>query len=185
MRRILAIVMMLIILTGCKKSNGTEPALALRDKILQSEGCRFTVVIDADYGETLYSFTMDCISDQSGNVTFTVVKPDTIRGITGKVDSEGGSITFDDKVLSFPLLADEQLTPVSTPWLLLRTLRSGYISGGGKDGDYYKVIIDDTYENEVLKTQVWLDDQNMPIHCDFLWKNRRILTAKVENFAIV
>lgn len=185
MKRIFAVLVLLLILTGCQNSDGTEPAMTLRDALLQAEGCSFLAVVTADYGDSNYTFTMDCSGDALGNVRFTVAEPETIQGITGVIDHEGGKLTFDDQVLAFPLLADEQLTPVSAPWLLVRTLRGGYISAGGQDGEYYKVQMDDSYEEDPLRMDVWLDDRNMPVHCDFLWANRRILSVEIRNFQIL
>jgi len=185
MRRIIAIFLLLTVLTGCKNTDGTKPAVLLREKLLQSNGCSFLAVVTADYGESIYTFSLDCTADADGNITFTVADPETIKGISGRIDQEGGKLTFDDQVLAFPLLADDQLTPVSVPWLLVRTLRGGYISAGGKDGEHYKVQIDDSYEEDPLQLDIWLDDANLPIHCDFLWNGRRILSAEIKNFAIL
>ena len=181
MRRILPF-FLVFLFVGCAKTDGTGPALSLRERLLQSKGCRFEVVITADYGDRIYSFTMNCITDCDGNVSFTVSEPESIAGISGIIDSEGGKLTFDDKLLAFPLLADDQLTPVSAPWLMMRTIRSGYISAGGEDGDQYKIQMDDSYEEDPLRLEVWLNQDNTPVHCDFIWKNRRFLSAKINNF---
>ena len=71
---------------------------------------------------------MDCKADSSGNLTFTVVKPETISGITGTLSGDGGNLTFDDTALHFELMAENQLSPVSAPWILIKTLRNGYIT---------------------------------------------------------
>lgn len=185
MRRFLPFILPILLLVGCKASANAEPALALRNKLLQSNGCSFLTVVTADYGDSIYTFTLDCLADKDGNVSFTVIDPETISGITGKIDYEGGKLTFSEKILAFPLVADEQLTPVSVPWLLVRTLRSGYIGAGGQDGDYQKVEMDDSYDEDPLRVDVWFNEANLPVHCDFLWNNRRILTAKIENFSIL
>ena len=185
MRRFLPLMLFVVFLCGCSKTDGTESALLLRERLLQSSGCRFSANITADYGDATYAFVLDCQSDAEGNITFTVVEPETIQGITGMIDSAGGKLTFDDRILAFPLLADDQLTPVAVPWLLVRTLRSGYISAGGRDGDAYKIQMDDSYEEDPLRLDVWLNDEYIPIHCDFLWNNRRFLSAEIKNFAFL
>ena len=185
MRRFLPMILLTFLLVGCSRSGNIEPAISLRDKLLQANGCCFRAIITADYGEHIYSFKMDCQSDEKGNIHFSVLEPETISGITGEIDGEGGKLTFFEKILAFPLLADEQLTPVSVPWLLVRTLRGGYIGAGGRDGDLYKVQMDDSYEDDPLRVDVWFNDMGDPVHCDFLWNNRRILTAKIEEFHIL
>lgn len=185
MKRVIIAVLFFTLLTGCKNADSIEPGIALREQLLQANECRFTVVITADYTEYTYTFTLDCISDKNGNITFCVIEPESIRHVTGRIDSEGGRIVFDDQILAFPLIADDQLTPVSVPWLLMRTLRGGYISAGGKDGDNFKLQMDDSFEEDPLTLDIWLDDKYQPIHCDFLWRNRRILTAEIKNFSIL
>lgn len=181
MRRILPF-LLIVLLVGCVKTDGTGPALSLRERLLKSNGCHFEAEVTANYGDYIYTFAMDCKTDHDGNVSFTVTEPESIQGITGFVDAEGGKLTFDDQLLVFPLLADDQLTPVSAPWLLIRTLRNGYISAGGKEGDHYKIQMDDSYEEDPLRVDVWLNHENTPIYCDFMWNNRRFLSAKINNF---
>lgn len=185
MRRLLPLLLLAIFLFGCKKTDGTEPALILRERLMESSGCSFKTVITADYGDSSYTFIMDCRADSEGNITFTVAEPETIQGITGKIDAEGGRLTFDERVLAFPLLTDGQLTPVSVPWLLMRTLRGGYISAGGRDGENYKIQMDDSYEEDPLRVDIWLNEENVPIHCDFMWNNRRFLSAQIIDFAFL
>lgn len=155
-------------------------ALALRSKILQAKTCSFTAAITADYGDVIYSFSMDCVADNQGNVTFTVTKPETIAGITGKLTADGGSLTFDGTALAIPLLTDDLITPVSAPWILMRTLRSGYITSCA-DG---RITIDDSYADDALKLDITLDGEQKPALAEIYWKNRRILTVEVTSFAL-
>ena len=173
---------LVFLLSGCGNS-GTLPdrALALRDKILESDGCSFQCEITADYGEKQYVFSMDCKTDREGNLVFAVTKPATIHGITGKINTSGGAITFDDKVLAFQTMADGQITPVSAPWLLMKTLRSGYIKGVSEDDDGYQIAIDDSYEEKTFQLNVEVED-NYPECCEIFWEGRRVLTVKVEEF---
>ena len=99
--------------------------MKLRSRILQASACVFRMDITADYEDQLHTFSMDCRMDSQGSVTFTVLKPDTIAGITGMLSGDGGGLTFEDTVLHFPMLADGRLSPVSAPWILMKTLRGG------------------------------------------------------------
>ena len=131
-----------MLLCGCKNSN--EPvskAISIRNKLLEGNGCSFSAKVHADYGEKLYTFKMDCQVDQTGNLTFSVIEPATIHGIAGKVSTVGGAITFDDKILAFPTIADGQVSPVSAPWLLIKTLRSGYIKGCAELDDGFTIDV--------------------------------------------
>ena len=83
------------------------------------------------------------------------------------------------------MLADDQLAPVSAPWLLLKTLRSGYLTSAGKDGDLMRITIDDRYEDDALTMDIWVDREDRPVYAEILWKGENILTITVENFQIV
>ena len=185
MKRIIAALCLVVLMTGCAgKSDELNRAMALRSKML-TQGIRFEAEITADYGDKIYTFGMECQSDDQGAFTFTVTQPQSITGISGRIDATGGKLTFDDKALSFPLMADEQITPVSGPWVLIKTLRSGYLTSCGRDGNQIRVAIDDSYADDALHLDIWLDNEELPMRAEILWKGRRILTVAVKNFHFV
>lgn len=165
-----------------------EDALAhgmqLRENMLQNS-CSFVAQITADYGDKSYTFSVGCTADTEGNLSFVVLSPESIAGITGRITAQNGYLTFDDTVLAFPLLADGEVSPVSAPWLMVRTLRSGYLESAGMDGDNLLLTIFDSYEEDALQLDVWLDDENRPVHTDILWQGRRVLSITVKDFAFV
>ena len=183
MKRILAVVFVLF-LFGCSTAEYTEPAIELRQRLLSGRNCLFDCIVTADYGDKLYTFSMKCEADQNGKVSFIVSEPDTIRGISGNMSAQGGAITFDDQVLAFPMLADGQVAPIGAPFLLIKTLRSGYIRSCGKDDRFWKIQIDDSYEEKSLQLDIWLDEHLAPIRCDILYAGRRYLVVDIENFVI-
>lgn len=180
MKRLVPLFVCVCMLFGCKGNEGMDQALALRSAILQAKECRFSIDITADYGDMLYSFSVDCGADDKGNVNFTVTKPETIAGITGKITADGAKLTFDDTALAIPMLTDDQITPVSAPWILMRTLRGGYITSYDKG----RITIDDSYADDALKLDITLNQQNQPSFAEVYWKNRRILTMEVTSFVL-
>ena len=184
MKRIGLLLGVVLLLTGCGKGKELDRAMALRTELLAASECSFRTEITADYGDKVHSFTMDNHSDGNGNVEFTVVGPDSISGITGSVGNSGGELTFDDTALAFPLLADGQLAPVTAPWLLIKTLRSGYLTSAGMEGALLRITIDDRYEEDALTADIWVNDENSPVRAEFSWQGRSILTIQVEDFRI-
>ena len=186
MKRIILALVALLTLTGCVGNNGElERAMQLRAKLLASSGCSFDAMVTADYGETLYTFSVTCEADGQGNVNFTVKEPETISGITGTVSAEGGKLTFDDTALSFPLLADGQVTPVTAGWLLVRTLRGGYVKSCGMDGTRIRLAVDDSYQADALHLDIWLGEGDLPDYAEIVYDDRRILSLEVTNFQIL
>lgn len=183
MKRLLAIMLCVMLLSGCSLGQSEiDRAMGIRQKLLGSNGCSFDAVITADYGDEVHTFSMNCQTDGNGGVSFTVTAPETISGITGSIDHEGGKLAFDDTVLAFELLADGQVTPVSAPWLFIRTLRSGYLSACGVSGDGLHIQIDDSYADDALRLDIWTDANELPLRCEIVWQGRRILSLDVRNF---
>ncbi len=180
MKKLFPIFLCVYLLVGCNGNDGMNEALALRSAIVRAKSCHFTTNITADYGDMIYNFTMACVADENGNLSFTVVEPKTIAGITGRLTADGGSLTFDESVLAIPMLTDDQITPVSAPWILMRTLRGGYISSCAKG----RITIDDSYAEDALTLDILLDENNHPVFAEIYWKNRRILTLEVSSFVL-
>lgn len=157
--------------------------MALRASMI-AKSMAFDAEITADYGDKTYTFSMVCQVDKEGKMTFEVTAPESIAGITGTVSAAGGHLTFDDKALAFELMADELLTPVSAPWILIKTLRSGYLTSCNEEGGQLRVAIDDSYEEDALHLDVWLDENDLPQAAEIYWQGRRLLTVNVKNFTI-
>lgn len=183
--RVAAIICVLLLLTGCKGSGDSlDRAMALRNRVLREDGCSFTATVTADYGEQIYVFKMACKTDREGDLTFTVAEPDTIAGITGKISGTGGAITFDDKVLAFQTIADGLVTPVTAPWLFMKTLRSGYLKDAAETEQGIEISIDDSYAEEALQLRIRTVG-DLPASAEIFWQSRRILTITVENFSFL
>ena len=183
--RLATILCIVILLSGCKGSgNSLDRAVALRNRILRANGCTFSATVTADYGEQIYVFKMDCEADREGNLTFTVKEPATIDGITGKISGTGGVITFDDKILAFQTIADGLVTPVTAPWLVMKTLRSGYLKDSAETEQGIEISIDDTYAEESLQLRIRTTG-DLPASGEIFWQGRRILTIVVEYFSFL
>ena len=174
----------MLLISGCMGNNkDLDRMMELRASLLAGS-CTFKAEITADYGDKIHNFAIDCKSDSKGNVGFSVTAPESISGIAGRMESEGGKLTFEDTALSFPLLADGQVTPVSAPYLLIKTLRGGYVRSVGEDGEFLRVTVDDSYEENALQLDIWLDSENLPIRAEILYDGRRILSMNIVDFCI-
>lgn len=161
-----------------------QHALYLRSKLLSSDRCSFDASVTADYGEVIYTFLLKCQCDANGDFTFTVAEPETISGITGKISSKGGQITFDDKALFFEEIAQGQITPVGAPWVLLNALKGGYIKGAGDADNGVLLQLDDSYAEKALHLNVNLDSNFLPSFAEIFYDGRRIMSIGIKNFII-
>ena len=186
MKKFAALMIALVIMTGCTgKRNEMDRAMNLRAALLGSGGCSFTAQICADYGDAYHEFTLYCEGMNNGDLGFRVEQPETISGITGRFKGKEGKLTFDDVALTFPLLADGQVTPVSGPWIFLKTLLGGYLTACNQEAELLHLTINDSYEEDALQLEIWLDGEDRPVQAEILYKGRRILTLTIENFQIL
>ena len=179
-------VLLVLFLLGCDSSASMmDQAISLRQSILKAEKCSFKCIITADYAEQLYTFTLNCVFDKNGTMQFEVVQPERISGISGQIDSNSGKLVFNGQAIAFPLLADGYISPVSAPWVVMKTLRGGYIVSCGKEDNGMLLSINDSYEDEALNIQIWTDEYLCPCQAEVLWCGKRILTMKVIDFSVV
>ncbi len=182
MKKVIALLVALVLFSGC---SGTKDAqdklLKMRSELSQKE-CAFSAHIHADFGENTYDFILDCRFDNSGNMSFAVNSPETISGITGKISTAGGALTFDDKAVGFCLLADGEISPVSGPWLMLKALRGGFLASWREEKGGTLITVDDSFEGSAVSFQILVSQNLQPISAEIIWKGNSILSITVENF---
>lgn len=173
----------IVSLSGCTFSGDSmDSGLRLRNELLSASGCSFHAAVTADYGEKLYTFCVDCITDKNGKLTFSVTEPETISGITGFIEHNRSALTFDDEVLAFPQLTDDDISPISAPWIMINTLKSGYLTACGETEEGYELLLNDSYADEALQLEVYIDEDLKPYSCELLWRGRRVLSLKISKF---
>ena len=183
--KIIAVLLALLCLSGCgSKDAELERAMNLRAKLLTS-AVSFDAEITADYGSEIHTFSVYCQGDSQGNLGFRVTAPESIADITGRIEAGEGKLTYRDTVLAFPLLAEDQLSPVSAPWIFYTTLRGGYLTAAGMEEDLLRLTIDDSYREDALTVDIWLDGMDTPVRAEILYDGRRILTLLIKNFQMV
>lgn len=184
MKKVVWILIIVMLLGGCADTQAQlDRAMTVRAAMI-AEPVSFDAKVTADYGDKSYTFSMKCTCDTDGNLKFEVIEPKSIQGISGIICGTGGKLTFDDTALAFELMADGQFSPVSAPWVLMKTLRGGYLTSCTQEGDYLRVAIDDSYEEDALHLDIWMNGDDKPKVAEIFWKGRRLLTVEVENFII-
>jgi hypothetical protein len=67
---------------------------------------------------------------------------------------------------------------------MTQAIRSGYLASSCVEDNQIRLSIDDTYDNEPLRLDIWLNDDQKPSRADILCDGRRILTLTVSKFEI-
>ena len=183
MKKAVCMLLLCFLLSGCGSVNSEmDRAVTLRQALLQN-GCEFETYVTADYETELFYYAVRCRTDATGDVSFQILEPETIADISGKIETLAGKLIFEDTAVAFPLMADGQLTPVTAPWILVKALRSGYISACGMDGELVRIVVNDSYEENALRLDVWVNTENIPVKADVFWNERRILSMDVKSFS--
>ena len=187
MRKLLTLLLIMLSLSGCTaKNHELEQMMTFRASLLSAMGCQFSANITADYHDELYQFTLDCQCDEEGNLYFEVQTPESISGINGSIRGSGGKIYFENETaLAFETMADGQITPITAAWVFVKALRSGYVTSCGIEDDDTRVSIEDSYQENGLRLDIWFTPENNPKHAEILWKDRRILSLDVVDFEIL
>lgn len=184
----LPFLLVLFTLFGCKAggTDAMDQALSFRTKLQGASGCSFRSQISADYGDEVYTFTLSCTADGEGNLSFQVVTPETLSGISGSIHKDTGKVTFDGTQLAFGPLADGQLGPVSAPYVLLRSWRTGYITACGPDGTDLRMTVEASFEENPITADTWLDgEKGVPIFGEICYNGQRILTVTITDFEYI
>ena len=181
MKRILPL--FLVFLLGCSGPDpAMEAALDLRSRCLASPNVRFRAEIRADYITGFEEFTLDCETSPDGAVSFRVASPEEIADICGTVRQDEGTVEFDGAVLAYPLMAQGRLSPLSGPWVVMKAIRSGCIIAAGQEGELTRVTIDDSYADNALTVDVWLEEGQV-IQAEVAWEGLRCLVMTFDDFS--
>lgn len=184
MRRWIAIATLsvLFFLWGCKSQDShLSGAIEFRSKLVQAQGCAFQAAVTADFETEILRFLLDCDTDAQGNVSFTLLEPETLAGITATVSKGGGKITYDGLSVDFGLLAQESIAPAAAPALILDSWISGYILSAGETEGLYVVSYEQEFEGMLLEVESIFKNE-LPISAEICYNDRRILAVQISEF---
>ena len=66
----------------------------------------------------------------------------------------------------------------------MKTLLGGYLTAVSEEEDLLHLTINDSYEEDALQMEIWLNSDDVPVCAEILYDGRRIVTMTVENFQI-
>ena len=89
---------------------------------------------------------------------------------------------FRSVVLAYPLMAQGRLSPLSGPWVVMKAIRSGCIIAAGQEGELTRVTIDDSYADNALTVDVWLEEGQV-IQAEVAWEGLRCLVMTFDDFS--
>lgn len=188
-RRLIAIlVLILLMFSSCTKEgqhSELQPAMDFRAGLLNSGGAQFTAEVTADYGEEVYTFTLDCKYVTDGTTEIDVAAPDTLCGIKAQIENDTGRLTFFDTELTFGTLADGTVTPLSAPAVLGRCWQSAYIASSGKEEKTLRVSYEDGFDADQLLVDTWFSQKGIPIYAEICYNESCVLKLTISDFSLL
>jgi hypothetical protein len=159
--------MMIPLLAACGGQTGgseaEELALTIRGEYLAAQTCSGSGVVTADYGQRVYRYEMDFSADE-GETVLTLTGPETVAGLTARLESQEDSILeYDGAVLETGPLDADGLTPVAAIPALLTALREGYLDSCTLEdedgGQVLRLLVRDPEADagSGVETTLWLD----------------------------
>lgn len=174
----------ILLLCGCSgEESAVSPAVEFRAALVQAGSCSFRAEIEADLGESVESFTVDCTAKPDGTTELTLVEPETLAGITAAVSERGGKITYDGMAVDFGLLANGMVIPAAAPALAVCCWGTEYIASAGEDGEAYRVTYEKDYDEKMLLVDTWYKNE-VPISAEVCYNQERILRMTISEFSL-
>lgn len=179
MRKFLSLLLLPLLLCGCGKSESTvSEAIAFRAALVEAGGCSFRADVRADFGDTVQDFSLDCTADAEGTTAFTVLKPETLAGITATVTQQGGQVTYDGMAMDFGLLANGNVSPAAAPAIAVNCWLSAYIVSAATGETVYQQDFD-----EKALTVTTRFENNIPFFAEVCYNQQRVLELTLSDFA--
>lgn len=126
---VVCVLMISLLLSACGGGGAGGPqelVLTIRGEYLSAQGCAAQLEVVADYGQRVYTYTMD-VTVTGDEGVLTVTAPEEVAGITVRMSPEQGWLEYDGAALETGPLDGEGLTPVGAVFALLESARSGFI----------------------------------------------------------
>ena len=120
----------------------------------------------------------EAMKDKGNHIITTKIEHHAMLHSCEFLEKKGYKVTYLD------VEADGLVTPVTAPWLFIKTLRSGYLKDTSQTEQGYEISFDDSYAEEALQLQIQTAGE-LPVSAEIFWQGRRILTLSVEDFSIL
>ena len=153
--------MLCALLSGCASEESVlEPAIKFRADLLQAGGCSFRAKIEADFGDRVELFAVDC----------------------DYVTDGGGMITYDGMAVEFGLLANGNVIPAAAPALTALCWSGEYIAAAGTEENAYRVTYEKDYGDKRLQIDTYFKN-DLPFFAEVCYNHQRILKLDLSDYS--
>ncbi|MGI5971773.1 MAG: hypothetical protein ACOX7P_08635 [Oscillospiraceae bacterium] len=185
-RRIGALMMTLLVLTGCGREKAIDQAHRLQSELARINGCKMEAEVHADYGDRTQDFVLRYELDESEGL-ITVLAPEIIEGLAVSLKGDELEMLINDVRLETGKLDPEGLTPISALPVMLRAWREMPILSAGREKHEGADALIITFGPETEKPAHCLrfDVENgMPLTAEIYSGGRAVITCRFTDFEI-
>lgn len=126
--------LLLAALCGCVgEQSDNDLALELRGDFLSREGCSGTMDLTADYGQRVYTYTVEFSGTKQDGTTMVLTAPEEVAGITAKIVQGQTSLEYDGVQVETGPLNSDGLSPMDALPAFLAAMESGYMAETGSE----------------------------------------------------
>ncbi len=184
MRRMLAVLpMLLCLLCACGgKENTVQAPMDFRADLLAAGGCSFHLAAVEDLDELVWEFALDCGCGTDGTAALTVAAPESVAGITARMEGGTGKLVFDGTVAVFGLAEDARLAPLAVPATLVQAWTEGYIASSGTDGAEMLAVFELGWGEDCMKVYTWFGPGGVPTRAELSLGGEVLCKTEITGF---
>ena len=196
MRRspVMCVLMMTLLLSACSAAGGEsgpqEQALAIRGEYLEAAGCTARLNVTADYGQRVYTYTVD-VTVAGEDTVLTVAAPEEVAGVTARLSGADSRLEYDGTVLETGPLDGEGLTPLGAVPALLESARSGFMDScttqllGERDTLCVACRNPEVPAGQGRETTLWFDSRSHAlVRGEIAVDGYRVILCEFEQFVL-
>lgn len=176
-RLVLLPLLFCLLLSACGNA-ALDRFQAFSARLNQSEALTFTAELTASYPDRQAQFTLR-YSLEDGVQRVTVLAPDSISGISARLEAGKSTLEYDGLILDTGDLDAFGLTPMSALPLLTEAMKRGHADAfwteEGMDG--VELLYDDT-----VRARVWFDAEGLPCRCEIQCGETVPVSCEIKNW---
>lgn len=179
--------LLLCLLCACagKRTENLQAPVDFRASLLQAGGCSLRLEGTADVGDRVCAFGLDCVFRADGSAEMTLCQPETLAGITARVDGGTGSLRYDDVCVTFGLPEDARLSPMAAPASLLKAWLEGCIASAGAEGAGRRVVYEVGWEDDAYRAETVFNAEGLPVRAELALDGRVLCRLEISEFHLL
>ncbi|MBR3474806.1 MAG: hypothetical protein IKH34_07040 [Oscillospiraceae bacterium] len=178
-RLVLLCLLFCLLLSACG-SDALDHFEAFSAELNQCETLSYTAALTASYPDRTAQFTLR-YALEDGVQRVTVLGPDSISGISARLEAGKSALEYDGLILDTGDLDEFGLTPMSALPLLTDALRRGHADAfWTEEGmDAVELLYDD-----YTRVRIWFDAEGLPCRCEIQCGDRVTVSCEIKNWSM-